>query len=476
MVRRASNPLVVVVSLVVTVTMVLLVAWQWADAARTIDPEPVIAAPADQTAVLTTPVLSLRRAPGVLSRTINTTQFRVQLSGLLDRVGDGSCVAVAVDGALVSSENADLPVIPASNMKVVVAAAALAVLGPGYTFRTAALGELGPDGVVAGDLVLLGGGDPLLTTDDWLAATTQTYPPINTTRLEALADAVVAQGVTRISGRVLGDASRYDDQWFHPSWDPSLHGREAGPVDALMVNDGWRTASFDGPRSLAADPAAHAAEVFTQLLRDRGVPVGQGSASGIAPFAPELAAVESQPMSAIVQEMLLTSDDNTAEMLVKEMGSQAGAGGTTDAGLAVVRDLLGQWGLALDAIVLADGSGLSRDNRLTCSLLVGVLAQGSAADDLGAGLPVAGTSGTLVDELVDSELAGRLQGKTGSLTDVKALAGYVPVAGGDEIQFALVLNTAGANEPAVYQPVWNVLASTLATYPSGVTADVLAPR
>jgi D-alanyl-D-alanine carboxypeptidase/D-alanyl-D-alanine-endopeptidase (penicillin-binding protein 4) len=206
------------------------------------------------------------------------------------------------------------------------------------------------------------------------------------------------------------------------------------------------------------------------------VPVGQGSASGIAPFAPELAAVESQPMSAIVQEMLQTSDDNTAEILVKEIGSQAGAGGTTDAGLAVVRDLLGQWGLALDGVVLADGSGLSRDNRVTCSLLVGVLAQGSAGDDLGAGLPVAATSGTLTEEFVDSELGGRLQGKTGSLTDVKSLAGYVPVPSGGQIEYALVLNAPGANDPVVYRPVWDVLATSLATYPAGATTEALAPR
>ena len=50
---------------------------------------------------------------------------------------------------------------------------------------------------------------------------------------------MVAAGVTRVNGRVLGDSSRYDDEYFHPSWDPVLHGLEAGPIDALMVNDSW---------------------------------------------------------------------------------------------------------------------------------------------------------------------------------------------------------------------------------------------
>jgi D-alanyl-D-alanine carboxypeptidase/D-alanyl-D-alanine-endopeptidase (penicillin-binding protein 4) len=181
-------------------------------------------------------------------------------------------------------------------------------------------------------------------------------------------------------------------------------------------------------------------------------------------------------MAAIVQEMLLTSDDNTAEVLVKEMGSQMGAGGTTDAGLQVIRDLLGGWNIPLDGVVLTDGSGLSRDNRLTCHLLVSVLSRGSATDALGTGLPIAGTTGTLADEFVGNPLAGRLLAKTGSLTDVKALAGYLPVAGGDEIQFALILNAPGAKDAPVYRPLWDVLATSLATYPSSATSDQLAPR
>ncbi|MFN8022544.1 MAG: D-alanyl-D-alanine carboxypeptidase/D-alanyl-D-alanine-endopeptidase [Acidimicrobiales bacterium] len=471
--RRASNPVVVLASMAVTVTMALLVAWQWAVAETTVDAAPAIAAPADPTIELTTPMLSFRRAPGVLSRGLNGTQFRIQLSSVLDRIGGSSCVQVAVDGTVISTKNELLPVIPASNQKLLVAATSLAVLGPAYTFQTTAYGTLGADGVVQGDLALVGGGDPLLTTDDWLAATEQTHPPVNTTRLEALADALVAAGVTRVEGRVVGDGTRYDDQWFHPSWSPELHGVEAGPLDALMVNDSWLGPSAGN--GFADDPAAQTAKVFTQLLRERGIPVSKGSAAGATQFAPEIASIDSQPLSAIVQEMLLTSDDNTAELLVKEMGSQAGAGGTTDAGLAVVRDMLAQWELPLDGVVLADGSGLSRDDRVTCALMIGVLRQGSATDDLGLALPVAATSGTLDVEFTGSPMAGRLQAKTGSLTDVKSLSGYLSTSGG-EIEFSLILNQPTANDAATYQPIWDVLGVALNTYPSSASVDQLAPR
>lgn len=456
--------------------MVLLVAWQWAVAATTVDAEPAIAASADPTVELTTPLLSFRRAPGVLSRSLNTTQFRIQLATLLDRVGAGSCASVAVDGAVVSSKNENLPVIPASNMKLVVAATALEVLGPSYTFRTSAVGAVDAAGIVTSDLALLGGGDPLLTTDDWFANNAQTYRQINTTRLEALADAMVARGVTRVNGRVVGDASRYDDEYFHPSWDTDLHGLEAGPIDALMVNDSWLGNSFNGPRDLAVDPALRTAEVFTQMLRERGIPVGQGSAVGLGEFGDEIAGIDSQPLAAIVQEMLLTSDDNTAEVLVKEMGSHSGSGGTTAAGLEVVLDTLAAWGMPLIGVSLVDGSGLSRNNLVTCDLLVGVLHRSTPTGPLGAGLPVAGTSGTLIDEFVGTPVAGSMQAKTGSLTDVKALAGYLPVAGGDTIEFAVILNEPGAKTPEVYRRVWNALAVSLVTYPSRVTSAQLAPR
>ena len=95
---------------------------------------------------------------------------------------------------------------------------------------------------------------------------------------------------------------------------------------------------------------------------------------------------------------------------------------------------------------------------------------------LGAGLPVAGTTGTLVEEFLGSPVAGVLQAKTGSLTDVKALAGYLPVAGGDTIEFAVILNEPGAKEPDVYRRVWDALAVSLVTYPSSATSAQLAPR
>jgi D-alanyl-D-alanine carboxypeptidase/D-alanyl-D-alanine-endopeptidase (penicillin-binding protein 4) len=196
--------------------------------------------------------------------------------------------------------------------------------------------------------------------------------------------------------------------------------------------------------------------------------------------------VQSAPMTDVVKEMLSTSDNNTAEMLLKELGVAKAGAGTREAGIGVVTAALASWGLPMTGVVMADGSGLSNDDRVTCDLLVGILARHGPAEPLGAGLPVAGVSGTLQDVFKDSPLAGKLLAKTGTLGNapynadppaVKSLSGYVPLDGGGAVEFSLILNASGTlTNQGVYRPIWDRLAAVLATYPSGATPAQLAPR
>lgn len=464
--------MVIVAAWSVTVAMVLLVLWQWTTVRALREPLPVpttqSAGTSVEPALLTTPVLSVRRAPGELAWQLNGEAFTAAVRPLVDAVGPGSCAAISVDGRRVAAVNETRPVIPASNMKLVVAAAALEVLGPDYTFTTTVTGAMDTTGVVTGDLHLIGGGDPVLTTDDWLASGVQRYPAINTTRLETLADSVVAAGVTKVLGRVVGDATRYDDEWFIPSWSDGLRGTEAGPYDALLVDDAGQRAGVD--------PAQYAADVFTDLLQSKGIEVAYAPASGAAAAAPVLASISSQPLTAILQELLLTSDDNTAELLVKEMGVVTSSSGTTAAGLAAVSARLASWGIDMTGVVLVDGSGLSRGNLVTCDLLLEVLEHGAPTDPVGSGLAVAGTSGTLGELFVGTPVDGRLQGKTGTLNDVKSLAGYLVADDGATIAFSLVQNEPGIDD-GPFRAVWEqLLAPSLASYPTGPGVAELGPR
>ena len=486
--RRAGTPApraLLLGAIALVPALVLFTLWRWAAGrAEGADPPPptpsTVVAPRPPTAPLSTPVLSWRRVPGLVARDVNLEAFQAAVTGFAGQLNDTSCVSVSLDGVPVGARHPDLALIPASNQKLLTGAVALEVLGPDHVYATELRGPAPTGGVIAGDVHLVGGGDPLLTSSTYPVRNDR-YPVASPTSLDALVDGLAAAGVSRITGAVRGDGSRYDDEFFAPSWSTDVHVIEAGPYDALLVNDARQT----GDEFKAADPAEGAARELVQLLAARGITVDGGAGVGAPPSdAGVLASVTSAPMSAVVEEMLGASDNNTAEMLVKELGFVAGEAGTRDAGLAVMDRTLASWGLS--GFHLADGSGLSNDNRVSCAVLEAVLGRHVPDDALGAGLPVAGESGTLVDVFTDSPVAGRLRAKTGTLGNppynadppaAKSLSGYLPVGGGGTIAFALILNGTGAlADQGVYRPIWDALAATLAAYPAGPGPADLAPR
>jgi len=433
--------------------------------------------------MLTTAMMTLRRMPTVVSRDLNIDAFVGEASPFLASLNDASCAALSVDGQLVGERNPDIAVIPASNQKLPVAAAALEQLGEDFRYTTSVAAADEPvGGVLAGDLYLVGGGDPLLSSDWYPASNLDRFPVTSPTSLDTLADSVVAAGVQQVSGNVVGDGSRYDDEFYAPGWGVGVSGLEGGPYDALLVND----ARVLGDDLRASDPNEGGAREFMRLLEERGVTVGGGAVSGTAPAdAVEIASIDSAPMSDVVGEMLGNSDNNTAELVVKELGFDDAGAGTREAGLAVVREQLVAWGVDDTVIVLADGSGLSLDNRLTCDALITVLQRTGFDSPMGAGLPIAGETGTLSDAFVEHPVAGRLRGKTGTLNNppfnvdppaVKALAGYLPVEGGGAVEYVLVLNGPTISDQSEYRPIWSSLADTLDTYPAGPTPAAIGPR
>jgi D-alanyl-D-alanine carboxypeptidase/D-alanyl-D-alanine-endopeptidase (penicillin-binding protein 4) len=447
------------------------------------EPESVIDVGRAPAPVLSTGLFDYRRTPRVIAATANASQLGVAVDPVLQFIGPESCAAVTVDGAVVTSANPDLPVIPASTQQLLTASAALDILGPDSTFTTSVAAAPIVDGVVDGDVYLVGGGDPLLTSDDFPIAD-DPLPVTSPTSFDTLANGLVAAGVSTIRGSVVGDGSRYDDEFVIDEWGDGVAFDEAGPYDALLVNDSRIAGRFEREE----DPNLGAAAEFVRLLEARGIRVDGGPDVGTAPAdASVVATVESVPMSDVVAEMLLTSDNNTAEMLVKEMGLVAGGAGTRSAGLNAMFDSLESQGVSMDGVVLRDGSGLSARNRVTCSAVLDVLhlARGGPID---AGLPLAAISGTLADEFRDSPMVGRLRAKTGTLANppvesdppaVKALAGYVdPVSGPGPgtIEFVLIANTPDVTDQNTYRPLWKALGERFATYPSGPAADSLGPR
>lgn len=434
---------------------------------------------AARNAQLGTSVFDYRRVPDGLARSASTNRLEAELSNVLPFLSDSSCAAISVDGVLVGAVNENLSVIPASTVKLLIAAVALEVLGPDYTYETTIRVSPIDDGVIDGDVYLVGGGDPLLTSNDY-PIEEDALPAFSTTSLDVLADALVEAGVERINGAVIGDGSRYDDEFVVDSWGEGVAFVEAGPYDALLVND----ARVQGRSGVQDDPNIGAAREFERLLGDRGIRVGNGWGSGAAPpTVTVVGTAVSQPLSEVVREMLTTSDNNTAEMLLKELGFVAAGTGNRFAGLVVVDRVLRTWGIPLDGVRLLDGSGLSPTNQLTCAALLGVL-QRSRGTALASGLAIAAQTGTLRDEFVGAEVAGRLFAKTGTLGNppadepplaAKALAGYVAGSNGSSVEFALILNAEEIPDEA-YRLIWALFAERFATFPDGPERDILAPR
>ena len=405
-----------------------------------------------------TPLWSARRIPGTFVDPLNAaheraaaTAYQGALEAQVAKFSD-ACFVVERGTTVLAEHNADAPLRPASTQKLLTAAAALKTLGPDFRFETKVAAT--NDGATIDRLWFIGAGDPVIRTAEYMDAGVSTP-------LESLADAIVAKGVRKI-GTVVGDDSRYDSVRYLPTWSPTYRtDYDVGPIGALEV-----TESIDlvnGKPVAHDDPALFAAGELTRLLRARGVSVGDPT-RGVAPDGtPTVASVTSQPLRTIVRWMLLTSDNTTAEMLTKELGARTRGAGTTAAGVAAVQAALRELGVSLDGQTMIDGSGLDRQNRLTCRILVDVVDLGARPD-----LKV------LRDTLPGSGSAtpdGNVHAKGGYLTDVTGLAGIVDRD--TPLRFAFLAN---GGVPKNANVDLNAFSSQLSTYqPPAPVPDAVIP-
>jgi D-alanyl-D-alanine carboxypeptidase/D-alanyl-D-alanine-endopeptidase (penicillin-binding protein 4) len=464
--RRSTRPWWLAAAVLVTVGL-LCVAAGWL-----LDADTVVAAPAAPDAVLSTPVASARRAPELLVRPVAARNLDAALDPILADAPADTCLEVRDQATPVAVHAESTPLAPASNMKIVTAAAAVDLLGADtqLTTRFATDGVPTDGSTVRGNLYMVGGGDPLLTTDGYEASMIHGVQP--GTDLEVVADQIVDSGVRHITGSVVGDASRYDDVRTASSWPQRyLTQGQVAPLSALMVDDGWR--STGGP---VDDPALHAATVLGDLLVERGVRIDGAPTTGTTPAtASTLIEVPSLSVAELVDESLRFSDNTTSELLVKELGVQAGTGGSTEAGVAVMRDWVGSSGLPAEGVSFDDGSGLSPNDRLTCRFLTSVLADEGASGVVANGLAVPGEDGTLDDRFLAEPLRSRLRAKTGTLNAVTALSGWVRTDASADLAFALLINTGSRNVAESEFTLQRRLLEAMLSYPQAPDVASLAP-
>ena len=463
----AQRAAVSIIVAAVVVFVPLYSAWQVASTAAS------VATPAPTTGAIggmpKEALFSIRRIAQTAALEARVANVRTRLAGVAAQLPAQSCLLARADTRVLAAVRSEQPMVPASNMKVFVAAAALDVLGAEYRFETRLVGNrIGT--VISGNLWLVGGGDPLLSTRGYPA--TQQYPSLSPTFLDSLADEVAASGVTTVTGSVVGDESRYDDERYVPTWGDGIRAIEAGPLGALMVNDGI----ILGQPLKPANPAVGAATVFTQLLRERGITVVGAPRTGSAPNDVEqLASLTSAPLAQLLIDLLTNSDNNAAELLLKEIGLIRSQTPTRVAGLQAVAQMLEARGITTTGMVFADGSGLDESNRVTCTALVAVLESFGFESPLGQGLAVAGTTGTLRTVLTSPPASGNVRAKTGTLRNVKSLSGFFPLQDG-VLAFALVLNGGGVSNQSAYRPLWDATMKAFGGYSATPRTEDLLPR
>ncbi len=208
------------------------------------------------------PLLSVRRINATLSNDVAVSALRGELQGFADSIGDTSCLTVTAQERKVISSNGAAELIPASNTKILTALVALDVLGPDYKFETKIVGEV-VNGVAEGSLYIVGGGDPVLSLPNYPA--TEQYPTFFLTDVTALLDQVVAAGVKRIKGSLVGDGTLFDDQRFPSGWADDIRYAYGGPFGALLLDDGN---VFGLPQKLD-DPALAASQELGRHQRMR---------------------------------------------------------------------------------------------------------------------------------------------------------------------------------------------------------------
>ena len=432
-------------------------------------------------------------APGWSAASIARLQSQLRTALAPSALATSGVAIVDADARPLFTRRERTPMTPASTFKLLVDAVALQTLGPDFRFDTTLESVDDPrDGDVRGNLYLVGSGDPTLSRED----------------LRGGAAAVARAGVHAVAGAVVADGSAFTGPEVNPAWlaEDLQYGYAAGisalsldqgtvefhlvptapgaparidvlpPSDAVRVRGAVLTSyttlltierdparnvfTFDGHVAAGAeqsfwrpvvDMSRYAAAVARAMLRERGVAVGGGARTGIAPLAPYvLWRHRSAPLRDVAHQMMLESNNHFAEQLLRAVGATRGAG-TEASGAAVERAVLQAGAVPENGLRVVDGSGLAPTDRvapLTLAMLLARTALEPAGTAFVASLPRAGIEGTVRWRHLTDGL-GRVRAKSGHIEDVNALAGFVETRRHGRVAFAFIVNDRRADDGPV---------------------------
>ncbi len=471
------------------------------------------------------PVLSPQVPPPARISRLQRTIDRLLAAPALARGTWGAVIRSLDSGDILYSLNPRKLLTPASTMKIVTLAAAAERLGWEYVFETHVLGIGAIDfGFLDGDLLVVGSGDP--TVDDWNGEGTRLFQSwaerLKALGVRTVSGRIVGdddafedeglgagwawddlgmgyaartgalqfnQNTAQISIRPGSTEGASAEVTVRPEWvemrlknliRTSLAGvandLSIRPIGGDAVLELRGSVALDGGlvRNVAVEnPTRYFVSGLLGALTANGIDV-RGGAVDIDDLATPIRRSDaspllthrSMPLAALAGTMMKLSQNMYAETLLKTLGRPASGTGSTQAGLRAVRETLDGWGIDPAGMQMADGSGLSRYNLMAPETLVAVLSHVHRQDRLRApflaSLAVAGREGTLAERMKGTKAEGNARAKTGSLSNVRALAGYVRTADNDLLAFAVIANNVGAATHEVDQTMDAIVAELAA--------------
>lgn len=424
------------------------------------------------TAALSIGLVNTLPAAAVDAATVDwEQQLTSDFAALLDRrdTPADTCVSASVDGQPIIRHRDAEPMVPASLMKLATITAAIELMGGEERFVTRVAVDADDlasarDGVLQGDIYLIGGGDPVLATRGYMSRLYGDRPFTDANRLaESVMAALGEHGVRVVDGAIVGDGHRFaDGERDYTShvvtvpasdaddavWKQSYrYTNLAGPLGGLTLNDGYLRHRADRRAHVrSSDPAQGAASIFDDLLEARGLVIRKRPRAGAAPREPhrvELASISSPRLRRITERIGVYSENTAAEMLLKEVGFRTDGSARASAVRGAAGVLSGALGEIAAEIEMVDGSGLSVHNKMTCRAAVALLERAQPEDSLFDSLAVAGSTGSLAS---CGPTAGRgttlnaVHAKGGLLNNVVAVAGRVDASSRHQLSFAVIAN------------------------------------
>lgn len=411
------------------------------------------------------------------------------------------CFADAITGEIIFSHDAERNLSSASVMKLYPTSVALSLLGPCYRYSTTLClaGEFNSKkGVLDGDVVIIGGGDPALGSEYF----SEHYGDVVGTWIKALRNA----GVRRIKGRVAAAESIYD---FNPApdgwaWGDLGYSYGAGVYDINFNDNKYRifvtgksegepavidsaeiygrgikltgslissgrsnrsdiyTAPYSSSATLTGtvpadssismrtsipDPPLALVRMLDEAMRSEGIDITQKPVSDRVSTDGKrtliITITDSPPLAEIIKVTNNESVNMYAEAIRKHLGYELLGKGTFSAGSAVIRHFLDSIGCEPDKAVILDGSGLSSNNNISALMTVKLLVHmhnSTVAEPFISSLPMGAVSGTMKNYFLDDVFKERVVAKTGTITSAKSFAGYFTTNSGRRIAFTTFAN------------------------------------